>query len=888
MLDNFSTGYNHFINEDYNSAISYFLKIPDYQNNFQILYYLAYSYFQMGNFSKSKEYSQVCFYHKPLDTINTKILILSCIYLSEKEEAKKYTNIYMQKAYIPDDDIVNLYEKLNGKNYYESINYPKLNILFIQESVGIRCYKFAKALISKGHKITLGYVSKKGSETYKGLDDSIFERCIKINDIQKIGDLCKNFDVIQCHNEPDYLTLQALTGNRPVIHDTADLISLRDIENANTSFFEGLANKLAHGRIYSTVYQKAKAESIYELKTPALVFGNYISESDRPKEFLPKLSSVDNLIHIVYQGSISLYKHRNFIDIFITLVKQGLVVHIYPVTYNKELADFFNEIPNIYYHEPVTPGKLLTELTKYDIGIIPWNLELGQKSFLDTTIANKLYEYLAAGLPVITSDVKSYRDYFAVNPVGSVFENFENIIEKLKSLILSCKNKKLVNFALSYENEIYKLEKFYFEVINEFNKKNNIPSNILLLNKFYKNKYDFFDNVNKPKKSSKKVDNVLFIMQSVESIGGGAITLKEMTEEFRSRNSNVFLLTSKISDEDLVDIKNSFNEIFISDLLIINDLPQKDILTNLNNIVEEIIKKQNIELVISFPFFMAFFIKFSVKVIFYITYEPNFSGKDLELKKEFVKNNASKLLFINKPGINLLKSYFDNDISKIDFNYIGIPIQNFNSLIGNTKSNFFNDGVLKILIISRLAPTKSFILNVVEDVCKLLKNGYPIELTIIGEGVLKDLISVIISYYGVIGNIRMVNAMYPLNYEVMLDYDISINTGTTSIITAALGIPTLMAMPTLWFEYFGYFSGYAGSVGILGYDYDYFQDSLVPSNQRYTYYEYIKSIFEHDDIPSYLKVLSEISKNYCKKYEDYFDREKIVDSILSYTFEIKS
>ncbi len=883
MSDNYQIGYNYFVKEDYNNAIKYFLEVADNGKKTKIAYYLGYSLFQVGEFLKSKEYSEIFFSCEPLNPINTKVLILSCISLGDIENAKKYANNYMQISQNPDEDIIRLYEKLNNKEYFSEFEFPKLNILFLQESVGIRCYKFAKALKSKGHKITVLYVNKKASDTYKGLDDSIFEDCIRINDVQQIGNICKNYDIIQCHNEPDYLTLTALSSNRPVIHDTADLISLRDVENSNARFFEGLANKLANGRIYSTIYQRTEAEYLYELKSPSLIFGNYISENDKPKSFLPKLSHSDNRIHIVYQGSISLYKHRNFIDIFITLVKQGLIIHIYPVIFNKELADFFNEIPNINYYDPITPSYLLTELTKYDVGIIPWNLELGQKRFLDSTIANKLYEYLAAGLPVITSDVKSYREYFASNSVGCVFENFENITDRLRALVLMSKKTDLTKYSLSYESEIYRLEKFYFDVIKEFSKRAIETSDLLLLNKLKNSKFLPSKGQIRDNNHFKQIKNVLFLVQVVENIGGGALTLKEIIEEFRSRGNKVFLFTSEISPNDLVEISNSVDKVFLSELLKINTLPKIEEINNLNKVLAEFIKENNIELIISFPFFMTFFIKYPVKVIYYLTYEPNFSGEYLNIKKEFILNNASKLLFINKPGINLLKSYFDSDVSDIMFDFIGIPIKDFKELLKIEKSGYFKNGVLSILIISRLAPTKSYILNVVEDVCKLIRIGYAIELTIIGEGVLKDLINIIVSYYGVNENIKIKDAMYPLKYADLECFDISIATGTTSIITSALGIPTLMAMPTLWFEYFGYFSGYAGSVGIVGYDYDYFEDSLTPNNQKYTYFEFIKSIFERDNVTSYLKMLSEISKQYCWRYENLFDRTKIVDSIISYS-----
>jgi len=891
MSDKYKEGYRSFLNGEYKEAINHLLYVDNKEKYPKVFYYLGYSYFQIGDYIKSREYSEIYFRYNPRDVVNAKILILSCLSLGSLNEAKNITDLFISQSNDLDDDIIKLYEKLNNKDYFSDFSFPKLNILFIQESVGIRCYKFAKALISKGHKVSLVYIQKKASDIYKGLDDSIFEICLKINNIQEIGNIGKSFDIIQCHNEPDYLTLAALSSGRPVIHDTADLISLRDIENPNTKFFEGLANRLASGRVYSTVYQKNEAEILYDINSPSIVFGNYIAENDRPKTFLSKLSGKDNKIHIVYQGSISVYKHRNFIDIFITLVKQGFVVHIYPATFNKELSDFFNGIPNIKYYEPISPNYLLTELTKYDIGIIPWNLDLGQKRFLDSTIANKLFEYLAAGLPVITSDVKSYREYFSINKVGFVLESFENIQNKLYTLITQSKHVDLTKYSLSYENEIYKLEKFYFDVLKANNTKIINQKDTFLLKDFYNSRtISKVKNTNIITKHTLTGD-VLLIVQSVESVGGGAITLKEIIEEFRFRGSKVFLLTSKISDDDLINITSGIEEVFYNELFFSNVRPLDEEINKLNLFISKLIEDKNIEIIISLPFFISFFIQFPqnklLKIIYYITYEPNFSGENLDIKRSFILNNYDRLVFINKPGIKLFKSYFNLDISNIHFNYVGIPIKDYKSLLKYEKNNFFNDGFLSIIIISRFAPTKSFILNAIEDLSKLILSGYPIKVTILGEGVLKELLSVIISYYSVQDSVKFEDASYPMNYEELIKYDFSIATGTTAIITAALGIPTLMALPTLWFEYFGYFSGYAGTLGIVGDDYDYFQDSLFPINQKYTYFDFIKSIFELEDIQGYLKTLSERSKEYCEKYEKYFDRSKIVNSML-YNIENKN
>ena len=99
-------------------------------------------------------------------------------------------------------------------------------------------------------------------------------------------------------------------------------------------------------------------------------------------------------------------------------------------------------------------------MTQYDFGIIPFNLDKGNKRFLDSTIANKLFEYMASGLPVITSPLKSYVDYFNKIPIGITFEKAQDIIKSLPRL------REIVNMTdfskqiYTYEDEVEKLENF--------------------------------------------------------------------------------------------------------------------------------------------------------------------------------------------------------------------------------------------------------------------------------------------------------------------------------------------------------------------------------------------------------------------------------------------
>jgi 2-polyprenyl-3-methyl-5-hydroxy-6-metoxy-1,4-benzoquinol methylase len=272
---------------------------------------------------------------------------------------------------------------------------------------------------------------------------------------------------VHCHNEPDVLTVAALAGDAPVVHDTHDLISLRANNDANLSYFEGIANRGAAGRVYTTSYQMEEASKLYGTNGPSLVFCNYVSEADLPKKFLPKLSEQDGKIHIVYEGGIGGKGHRDFSSQFVDLANRGFHVHIYPTGYNEEIARYFSTFKTIHYYEPLSPKQIIEEMTQYDFGIIPFNLKKGNKRFLDSTIANKLFEYMAARLPVIASSLHSYVEYFENNPVGITFSTVDDIVEGIPRL-KEIRSK--VDFSaniFTYEKEITKIEQFYYSILSK-------------------------------------------------------------------------------------------------------------------------------------------------------------------------------------------------------------------------------------------------------------------------------------------------------------------------------------------------------------------------------------------------------------------------------------
>jgi hypothetical protein len=99
--------------------------------------------------------------------------------------------------------------------------------------------------------------------------------------------------------------------------------------------------------------------------------------------------------------------------------------------------------------------KIIEEMTRYDVGIIPFNIAGGNRRFLNTSLANKLHEYLAAGLPVVASDLVSYNDFFARTRWASPLTTPTISSMGWTASVTSASMQDLRQYCKTYEGEIH-------------------------------------------------------------------------------------------------------------------------------------------------------------------------------------------------------------------------------------------------------------------------------------------------------------------------------------------------------------------------------------------------------------------------------------------------
>jgi glycosyltransferase involved in cell wall biosynthesis len=360
-----------------------------------------------------------------------------------------------------------------------------MKILFLQEQPCIRALKYARGLRSYSNdlKLYFGYCGKTLNLFY-GKGNEFFDGWYNIGNKpdHKLRSIVNqvNPELIHCHNAPDSLTVQCIRlfrGKIPIVHDVHDLLSIR-----HTKYDDGIERKNLNDAQIRVEEKKAfeksdgiitVSEAILEIARKkynldshkSLVFPNFVAAQMVPKTSKNKLSTADGMVHIVYEGHLDRTRsggHYDLLDIFKGISHYKIHLHIYPSRENILYRDLAKEEPFIHYHGSIPPDVLMKELTQYDFGWSGFNTDKN-RLHADTVLANKLFEYIAAGLPVITFTHKSQRLFLESNGIGLVIKQIGELDEKLRLSSLTSIRKNVLEkrFTFTMEKQIGKIYQFY-------------------------------------------------------------------------------------------------------------------------------------------------------------------------------------------------------------------------------------------------------------------------------------------------------------------------------------------------------------------------------------------------------------------------------------------
>jgi hypothetical protein len=279
------------------------------------------------------------------------------------------------------------------------------------------------------------------------------------------------------------LLLDRFGGRIPIVYDCQDILSDCFIGNERVEECERSVHESADGVIHTNPLALDWAASRYRLKK-GFAFPNYSSR----KYFLTerdKLSARDGRIHLVYCGSVQEtpegFGHpfaRDMKKRFLEIASLGHPLHLHLGLYpGSALGDYYRELegaPNIRVHPYLPFPEMMRELSLYNVGLFPLDL-----SHLDESIeadglrvldrsrfsridTSKQYEYVLAGLPVLTAPVRWVSDFLGENHFGTSFQSIKEFGDLLNSGAIAgyLDSVRRTASGFSIENRIGGLERF--------------------------------------------------------------------------------------------------------------------------------------------------------------------------------------------------------------------------------------------------------------------------------------------------------------------------------------------------------------------------------------------------------------------------------------------
>jgi len=345
-----------------------------------------------------------------------------------------------------------------------------MNILCLHPYLSMRAVKQMAALEKEGHKVNLVYeglgssvengygffwnkVVKLPSDSFKGeyYFRRLFPKGYRNALIQVIRKL--DCDIIHTYSMPDTLAVAAIRySDLPVIFDTRDLYSgmdqfqIEDLKNSILNKIQGSiykkiirryekeANEKSNGRVYVSPEMLNYVSQTYNIDlNRSIVLANYQTLNHITNIKLPKLSAQDGCLHLVYIGNIYFDELQKTKELIQSLAVSNIHLHMY-LTGDNSKIDFirgaFSNSPYVHFHNPLSPKKLSEELLKYDFGLVPRPPDFNVLN-ISFALPNKLFDYLAAGLPIAGRNISSLKKFIDKHQIGFTYNTTHELISNL-------------------------------------------------------------------------------------------------------------------------------------------------------------------------------------------------------------------------------------------------------------------------------------------------------------------------------------------------------------------------------------------------------------------------------------------------------------------------
>jgi len=283
--------------------------------------------------------------------------------------------------------------------------------------------------------------------------------------------LHENTDVFHCHNEPSWF-VTAVKSIRPrakTVLDAHDSMLIRvapeDETQDRISIDERNNFQLADGMVFASQAMADICRKEYGLDQPHAVVPSYV-----PEEFY-RLDSWKWIGGIVYEGRVDFpdeikegkelpfFSYAEYTGLAKALHEKTIPFYLYTPR-NKDVQETYGD--TAIWKGSYEYGKLIRQIGRHQFGLVG---NLDEHLAWKHAMPNKLFEYLAAGLPVIAINADSAGAFIEEHGFGMNVKTVDEIVDRWTEHRKCRANVAKHRLDWSMERHIDKVEKVYKELV---------------------------------------------------------------------------------------------------------------------------------------------------------------------------------------------------------------------------------------------------------------------------------------------------------------------------------------------------------------------------------------------------------------------------------------
>lgn len=325
----------------------------------------------------------------------------------------------------------------------------------------IRVIKQGMALAAAGHQV--GYLQKTVRADFMNLLRPLFFYESYKGMVRVLKETANDWDVLHVHNEPSELgpIAKYAAQDHPVVFDCHDLDLCRfgtasDAEQAAMAVVDALV-------LPSVRYQEAVNVNFDRARSlpQAVVYSKPLTAWIKNIQLQPQIDAV------VYQGGVHpQIPYRHFVPMVAQLKKLGIPVVMYP-TNSCDTPKNINQYTaaGALWMRPLYYFALLDQLTRYSWGYVG---APGPTNQWDTAMSNKMFDFLAAGIPVVVQNAWESARYVERYGCGAVVHRSDLSVLRDASLQRRLQREAIRHRAapeFGMESQVPLLEAIYKEVL---------------------------------------------------------------------------------------------------------------------------------------------------------------------------------------------------------------------------------------------------------------------------------------------------------------------------------------------------------------------------------------------------------------------------------------